>query len=150
MYCEAVSRRPDSGHSVRRRRAAWFSAATWIALTVSACAAVAGPSATSSRPLLGLTSSSSGVCQAIVALPDASAAQRAFTNVAHDALHQLAADPRLDRARSAQVLEAMQRVEVDFTQPSDDAALSQDLANLLAVTDAALGALGEKVPACAS
>jgi ribosomal protein S12 methylthiotransferase accessory factor YcaO len=148
MYCEAVSRRPDSGHWVHRRRAAWFSAAAWIGLTVSACAALPGASATLSRPLLGLTSSSSGVCQAIAALPDVSAAQRAFTNVAHDALHGLAADPRLNRAMSAQVLEAMQSVEVDFTQPSDDA-LSEDLTNLLAVTDAALGALGERVPACA-
>ena len=149
MYCEPVSRRPDSGHRVHRRRATWLSAAAWIALTVSACAPLAGASATLSQPLLGLTSSSSGVCQAIAALPDVSAAQRAFINVAHDALHGLAADPRLGRAMSAQVLEAMQSVEVDFTQPWDDAALGGDLANLLAVTDAALGALGERVPACA-
>ena len=149
MYCEAMS--PSSGSSpfFRPRRTPWFSAAAWIALTVSACAPLAGASATLSRPVLELTSSSSGVCQAIVALPDVSAAQRAFTNVAHDALHGLAADPRLDRSMSAQVLEAMQTVEVDFTQVPDEAALSEDLANLLAVADAALGALGEDVPACA-
>lgn len=88
------------------------------------------------------------MCQAIVALPDVSAAQRAFTNVAHDALHGLAADSRLDRSMSAQVLQAMQRVEVDFTQSRDDAALGNDLANLLAVADAALRTIGEDVPAC--
>ena len=148
MYCEAMSLRPGSGHCVRRRRAPWFSAAAWIALTVSACAPLAGASPTLSRPVLGLTSSSSGVCQAIVALPDVAAAQRAFTNVAHDALHGLAADPRLGRSVSAQVLEAMRMVEVDFTQSRDDAAISKDLANLLAVADAALRTLGEDVPAC--
>jgi hypothetical protein len=90
------------------------------------------------------------VCEAIAALPDVPAAQRAFTNVGHDALHGLAADPRLDRALSARVLEAMQSVEVDFTQPSHEAALGEDLENLLVVTDAALEALGEKVPECPS
>jgi hypothetical protein len=125
---------------------AWFFAAG-IALTVGACSPLAGASATR-QSALGLPASSSGVCQAIAVLPNISAAQRAFTNVAHDALHSLAADPRLDRSMSAQVLEAMRRVEVDFTQSSDGAALSEDLANLLAVADAALEALGEEVPVC--
>jgi hypothetical protein len=117
-------------------------------MTVSACSPLAGASATFGQSALGLSASSSGVCQALAALPDLSAAQRAFTNVAHDALHSLAADPRLDRPRSAQVLEAMQAVEVDFTQAPDGAVLSEDLANLLAVANAALQALGEQVPAC--
>lgn len=145
-----MSLRSGLGLWVRRRRPArWFSTAAWIALAVSACSPLTGASATLSQPALGLPASSSGVCQAIAALPDVSAAQRAFTNVAHDALHGLAADPRLDRSMSAQVLEAMQIVEVDFTQTPDDAVLSEDLANLLAVADAALGDLGEEVPACA-
>lgn len=139
----------DSGLQVRHRRTSWLSAAAWIALAVSACAPLPGASATLSQPALGLPASSSGVCQAIAALPDLSAAQRVFTNVAHDALHGLAADPRLDRSMSAQVLEAMQIVEVDFTQTSDDAVVSEDLGNLLAAADAALGELGEEVPACA-
>jgi hypothetical protein len=144
-----MSLRSGSGIRVRRRRTSWFLAAIWIALMFSACSSLAGVSATVSQPALGLPAASSGVCQAIAALPDVSAAQRAFTNVAHDALHGLAADPQLDRSMSAQVLQAMQRVEVDFTQTRDEAVLSGDLANLLAVADAALQALGEDVPKCA-
>lgn len=142
--------RSGSGLWVRSRCTPWFSAAVWIALTVSACSPLAGASATLGQSALGLPASSSGVCQAIAALPDPSAAQRAFTNVAHDALHSLAADPRLDRSRSAQVLEAMQAVEVDFTEARDGAVLSEDLAHLLAVANAALQALGEQVPACSA
>jgi hypothetical protein len=97
-----------------------------------------------------LTASSSGVCEAIAALPDVSAAQRAFTNVAHDALHGLAADPRLDRPMSARVLEAMQKVEADFERPSGVAVLTGDLTALRVSADAALQALGDVVPTCPS
>jgi hypothetical protein len=89
------------------------------------------------------------VCQALNALPDVTAAERAFTNVAHEALHGLAADPRLSRSVSARVLEAMQKVEADFSGSTAASALSDDLGDLQASTDAALGALGEEVPACA-
>jgi hypothetical protein len=97
-----------------------------------------------------LTASSSGVCEAIAALPDVSAAQRAFTNVAHDALHGLAADPRLDRPMSARVLEAMRKVEADFERPSGVAVLTGDLTALRVSADAALQALGDVVPTCPS
>ncbi|MGZ8528584.1 MAG: hypothetical protein ACXWWR_07290 [Candidatus Limnocylindrales bacterium] len=98
---------------------------------------------------LGLPASSSGVCEAIEALPDQSSARRAFTNLAHDALHDLAADPRLDRSMSARVLEAMTQVEVDFSRPADVAVLTDDLTELHASANAALQALGVDVPACA-
>lgn len=82
-------------------------------------------------------------------LPDRSAAKRAFVNLAHQALHDLAADPRLDRSMSARVLEAMEKVEADFSRSPDVGALTDDLAKLLAAADSALRALGEEVPACA-
>jgi hypothetical protein len=96
----------------------------------------------------GLPASSSGVCQAIAALPDVAAAERIFTNVAHAALHLLAADPRLDRSMSAGVLETMQKVEADFRHSPGVAVLTDDLANLHASANTALIAIGEEVPAC--
>jgi hypothetical protein len=89
------------------------------------------------------------VCRAIDALPDVAAAERVFTNVAHEALHGLAADPRLSRSMSARVLEAMQKVETDFSGSTGASALGDDLAVLQVSTDVALGALGEEVPVCA-
>jgi len=135
--------------SVRPSRTPWRSTAAWIMLLLSACSPVASASATPSQPALGLPASSSGVCQTIAALPDLSAAERAFTNLAHDALHGLAADPRLDRSMTARVLEGMEKVEADFSQPPDMAVLSDDLTELHASADAALQALGLEMPACA-
>jgi hypothetical protein len=127
----------------------WGYIAAWIVLLLlGACAPVSIAPATPSRPVLDLAASSAGVCQAIVALPDVSASRLAFTNLAHDALHGLAADPLLARATSARVLEAMQRVEADFSGSPDLVALTDDLAELDASTDMALQALGEEVPAC--
>ena len=130
-------------------RPTWRPGAVWIVLVVTACSPAASTSATVGQPRSGLTASSSGVCEAIVALPDAAAAERAFINVAHQALHGLAADDRLDRTNSARVLETMQRVEADFSGATDAPSLGRDLAALQAAADAALRAIGEEVPACA-
>jgi len=121
-------------------------------LAIVACSAGSTPSPVATAPpsqaALGLSAASSGVCQAIIALPDLSAAERAFSNLAHEALHTLAADPRLGRAMSARVLEAMEKVEADFSQSPDVAVLADDLTELHASADAALQALGEEVPPC--
>ncbi len=111
------------------------SSTTWLLagaliLLLSGCSPVVYSSATPSQPAVGLDAASSGLCQAIAALPDRAGAERAFTNLAHDHLHDLAADPRLDRSLSAKVLEAMQAIEVDFSRPSDVAVLTGDLAVL--------------------
>jgi hypothetical protein len=136
--------------AVRPSPASWRSTAIWITLVLSACSPAVGASATTSLPALGLPASASGVCQAMIALPDLSAAEHAFTNVAHDALHRLAADPRLGRALAGRVLEAMQKVETDFSRSSDVAAVTGDLAELRTSADLALRAIGEEVPACAA
>ncbi|HSM37853.1 MAG TPA: hypothetical protein VK838_00860 [Candidatus Limnocylindrales bacterium] len=114
-----------------------------LALIIAAC------NASASQPG-GLSAASSGVCDAISVLPDASLAERAFTNRAHDALHTLAGDPRLDRALAADLLEAMLRVEEDIARSADARALGGGLAALHVAADAALAALGEDVPACDS
>jgi hypothetical protein len=118
-------------------------------LVLGACSPGADGSPGTAGPGPDLAASSSGVCEAIAALPDLAVAQRAFTNLAHDALHGLAADPRLARSLSARVLETMQQVEADFDRPLDVAALTGDLNALHTSADAALEALGEEVPACA-
>jgi hypothetical protein len=141
--------RPRVSPSVRRPSVRWRSTAAWIALVLSACSPGADAPATSSQTAIGLAASSAGVCQAIGALPDQTAAERLFTNVAHEALHGLAADPRLSRSVSARVLETMQTVEADFSGSTGASSLGDDLAELQVSTDAALRALGEEVPACA-
>jgi len=130
------------------QRPTWRPGAAWIALVLSACAPAADTSATLGPTGSALTASSSGVCEAIVALPDAAAAERAFINVAHQALHSLAADNRLGRPLSARVLETMQRVEADFSAATVAPSLGLDLAALQAAADAALRAIDEEVPAC--
>ena len=146
--CAAMSLRSPVGRMPRASRPAPRVSAVCLMLILGACSPAAGgsPGTVSQGP--GLAASSSGVCEAIVALPDLPRSQRAFTNLAHDALHGLAADPRLTRSLSARVLEAMQQVEADFDRPSDVALLTGDLKALHTSADAALQALGESVPAC--
>ena len=126
---------------------AWLTAAG-VGLFLGAC--LPGPASTPSGAVAsGVAASSSGVCLAVAALPDVSAADRAFINVAHAALHQLAAVPRLDRAMAARILETMLTVEADFRVRAAGPVVGADLANLHAAADAALRALGIEVPPCA-
>ena len=140
--------RSGASRSLRPPSTLWRLTVAWLSLLLSACSPAVSASATPSAPTLGLAAS--GVCAAIVALPDRSGADRAFINLAHAALHDLAADPRLDRSTAARVLEAMQKVEADFSQSLGVAVLAKDLATLHASADAALQALGAEVPICTS
>lgn len=130
------------------RPTTWLVAGALIMLLLTACSPVANSAATPSQPAAGWDAASSGLCQAVAALPDQAAAERAFTNLAHDHLHALAADPRLDRSLAAKILEAMQAVEVDLSRPSDVAVLTGDLAALRDTTDAALHAIGVELRTC--
>ncbi|MEA2538009.1 MAG: hypothetical protein QOF11_2243 [Chloroflexota bacterium] len=144
-----MSRQLRARLSLRPLGRPWRLALVGFSLMLAACSPAGDATATPSQPQLGLSASASGVCAAILALPDRVAAERAFVNVAHQALHGLAADPRLDRTRSARVLEAMQKVEADFSRPADATELTADLTELRSSTDAALQAIGVEVPACA-
>lgn len=126
----------------------WLVGAT-IALVLNGCAVGARSTLTETGTAPGLSSAVSGVCGAVAALPDRSTAERVFTNVAHESLHGLAADPRLDRTMSAAILEAMQVVEEDFRGSADASRLSGDLGALRTAAATALGAIGEAVPGCA-
>jgi hypothetical protein len=120
-----------------------------MTLLLAACTPVTSASGGPSQPALGVAAASAGLCHSIAALPDVSAAERAFTNGAHDALHALAAEPRLDRSIAARVLEAMERVHTDFSESPAVSVLTDDLVDLHASADAALEALGVEVPPCA-
>jgi hypothetical protein len=94
-----------------------------------------------------LQAAAAGVCSAIAALPDAGAAERTFTNDAHEALHALAAAPGLDRSVSARLLESMEQVEADF-EGGLSGNLGDDLGALHAAADAALAGIGQGGFAC--
>ena len=115
-----------------------------LVLLFSACAAQGSPSPTGP----GLATAVSGVCQARAALPNQDEAKRAFTNVAHDPLHALAADPGLDRVLAARVLESMEQLEADFEDLATPERLGDDLEELHAAAAAALERVGLEVPAC--
>lgn len=142
--------RPGRSRSVHPTRAPWRSTAACVVLLLTACSVVVSSPAGSSQSATatGLAASSSGLCQAIAALPSASLAERAFTNLAHEALHALAADSRINRSLRARILEAMERVEADFSESPDVAVLADDLTALQASADAALRTL-DRVPPCA-
>ena len=121
-----------------------------LILILGACTTEATPtvSAVASTDTSGLQAASVGICAAVAALPDASAAERVFTNQAHGALHSLAAAPGLDREDAARLLEAMEQLETDFADATDQAQLGSDLVALQASADEALRALAIEVPAC--
>jgi hypothetical protein len=149
-FMRAMPLRLRVSTSVRLSFAPLHLTAASITLVLTACSSAASVSTTPGQLASGLTASSSGVCQAIAALPDLAAAERDFTNLAHQALHELAADPRLARSMSARVLETMATVEDDFRQSPDVAVLTDDLKEVHASADAALTALGQDVPPCSA
>lgn len=125
-----------------------WSGLAMLVILLSACSVGSNATVTPRDVHSGLEQASIGMCKALAALPDPAAARRAFANEAHDALHALAADPRLDRSASARILEAMQKVESDFSASTDRSILGSDLATLSAAAEDALRTIGEDVPRC--
>lgn len=81
---------------------------------------------------------------------DRAAAASAFTDRAHDRLHDLAAALEgVDRSAAARLLVAKQRVEAALDADADNAALQGDLQMLTAESAAALDRLGLEAPECA-
>lgn len=135
----------------RRPRAAPLPALAGGALCAAllvACAPGSSPPASASGSPTGLLVASSGLCRARQALPDVVSAEQAFTNFAHDPLHVLAADGRLDRGLAAKVLETMATVEEDIRASSAADTLAADLDALQAAADEALRSINEVVPPC--
>lgn len=127
-------------------------AATALAAVLVGCgAAPSGSGAPASGDAAGdptgLGAAATGVCDTVAQLPDVAAAERTFTNEAHDALHALAAVEGLNSGIAAAVLVSMSRVHADFSGAAEQS-LADDLHDLHTAADNALLALGTEVPAC--
>lgn len=88
-----------------------------------------------------------GVCRAADAADhgDPAGARATFFDRSHQALHELAATAQeRDRAATARLLEAKERVESGLEKPSP--ALAEDLDDLGAVTGRAMAAVGSPDP----
>ena len=116
-------------------------------LLLPACQAL-GTGAANAGNAVDLRSASSGLCLTVATLPDTTAAERTFVNLAHAALHQLAAAPGLSRDHAAGVLESMQRVEADFRSDAPVEILTLDLQDLSAQANGALRAIGQTPSPC--
>jgi len=140
-----------TGAAPRRRGAArrqTLAAGAFGVLLLASCATARSAPAVSPSAAEGLAAASSGLCRARQALPDLVVAGAAFTNFAHDALHVLAADGRLERPLAAKVLETMATVEADLRGGIDEPTFARDLDALQVSTDEALRAINEMVPPC--
>jgi hypothetical protein len=123
-----------------------------LAFAVAGCRATAAPpqAVTSAGSLVvAAAAAEHGLCRAAAALPDVGSARRDFQNIAHAALHELAAAPGLARSPAARVLETMQVVERDIATGAGAAVLAPDLDALRSSTEAAIRALGLPASTCA-
>lgn len=91
-----------------------------------------------------------GLCASIAEAGDPAAAERAFFDRSHDALHEIAAAAsEADREAAAALLTAKNRVEADFRDAPTRQELEGHLQTLIAATVDALTALGVNAPGCA-
>lgn len=89
------------------------------------------------------------LCQAQDRADDPDAADRAFRNGAHGAIHDLArAVVEVDRGVAGRLHEAKQRAE-DALAAGDPRRIGTDLASLTRVTRVSLELVGEPAPTCA-
>ncbi|MEX2459564.1 MAG: hypothetical protein WD770_11350 [Actinomycetota bacterium] len=109
-----------------------------------------GPEPVPTDPTARWLASVDGLCEALDHAGDAEAAERAFVDRSHDALHEIAAAAtEADREAAAALLTAKNRVEADFEDPPGRAELEGHLQTLIAATVDALTTLGIDAPGCA-
>lgn len=98
--------------------------------------ALAGQTVTTAQ----LRSVAGGLCEAArQAATDVNAARQTFFGRSHEALHLIARGlEEKDRAESARLLEAKQRVEADFTGAAPGAQVAADLGRLAEITRSSL------------
>jgi hypothetical protein len=91
-----------------------------------------------------------GLCQAATEAPtDVSAAEKTFQGKSHDGLHLIARGLQdIDRAASAALLEAKQKVEADFSNHAAGSQVAADLRSLSEVTKSSLARFNVTVDAC--
>lgn len=120
-----------------------------VALALSGCDGEPAPGAGDRREDRYL-SAVDGLCGALTSAQDPDAAQAAFLDRSHQALHEIAAEVQgRDPAPAAALLEAKARVETDFREGATPSALERDLQTLIGATVDALRTLGIESPGCA-
>jgi hypothetical protein len=108
--------------------------------------AMAGETVATSR----LLSIAAGICDAArQAATNIDTARQTFFGQSHDGIHLIARGlQEKDRAASATLLEAKQKVEADFLSPPPAAQVVGDLHRLAAVTRTSLARFGVTAEAC--
>jgi hypothetical protein len=91
-----------------------------------------------------------GLCEAAAQAPgDVEAAEKTFNGRSHDGLHLIARGlEQIDRAASAALLEAKQKVEGDFSRSTAGAQVATDLKHLHEVTVTSLARFNVTAGAC--
>ena len=101
-------------------------------------------------PTAQLRSVADGLCEAArQAATDVDAARTTFFGRSHEALHLIARGlEEKDRADSARLLEAKQKVEADFTGAAPGPQVATDLGRLAEITRAGLGTFDVDADPC--
>ncbi|MBI4261085.1 MAG: zinc ribbon domain-containing protein [Actinobacteria bacterium] len=147
--CPSCGFRADPGAARPATRGAGplLLAVALAAATLTACSTGPSPDEEGPVPRAVAEEAVLGLCEAAAVLPDdPAAAETAFFDRAHDALHEIAgAVQELDRAAAAELLTAKEAVEAGFR---DGEVLPGEIERLIGSTGRALGALGLEAPAC--
>jgi hypothetical protein len=91
-----------------------------------------------------------GLCGALTSAQEPEAAEAAFFDRSHDAIHEIAAAVQAeDTSAAAALLEAKTAVETDFETGAGPSRIEIDLQALIQATREALTVLGIESPGCA-
>ena len=101
-------------------------------------------------PVARLLAVAAGLCEAAAQAPtDVEAAEKTFNGRSHDGLHLIARGlEQIDRAASAALLEAKQKVEGDFSRSAAGSRVAADLKPLHDVTVSSLARFNVTAGAC--
>jgi hypothetical protein len=101
-------------------------------------------------PVARLLAVAAGLCEAAAQAPtDVEAAEKTFNGRSHDGLHLIARGlEQIDRAASAALLEAKQKVEGDFSRSAAGSQVAADLKPLHDVTVSSLARFNVTAGAC--
>jgi len=101
-------------------------------------------------PVARLLAVAAGLCEATAQAPtDVEAAEKTFNGRSHDGLHLIARGlEQIDRAASAALLEAKQKVEGDFSRSAAGSQVAADLKPLHDVTVTSLARFNVTAGAC--
>ena len=114
--------------------------------TTGGSVTMAGQTVTVAR----LLAVAAGLCEAATQAPtDVKAAEKTFNGRSHDGLHLIARGlEQIDRAASAALLEAKEKVESDFSRSAAGAQVATDLRQLHEVTVSSLARFNVTAGAC--